>query len=244
MKRVMLGVCLVALLTATTAVSAASAAEPAFFECAKVMGGKFKGPCAVEGPKGNHELQEGIGNGKAVKWKGTTFSPFIPAVSGGKLECKKVTVTGSLANATTFKGIRVVETECFGGTSRFCTTAGQKPHTVVSNPLEGTLGYISGPEHKVGLDLKGEGGADLFDYNCEGLEEDVGGSVIGEITPVNTLTNKYAVVFVRDGEGFQSIKNFEGQPEDVPVIDLNGSAFKGSLEGSLTLTGEKLEIKG
>jgi hypothetical protein len=245
MKRVMLGVCLVALLTATAGVAAASAAEPAFFECAKLKGGKFKGLCQVEGAKGNHELQEGIGKGKPVKGKGTTLSPFAPAVNGGKLECMKTTLTGSLANATTFKGLQIVEKGCFGGTSKFCTSAGQAPHTVVSNLLEGTLGYIDAAEHRVGLDLKGEGGADLFDYNCEGLTEDVGGSAIGEITPVSTLTNAYTVTFTRDGEGFQSVKSFEGGPEDVPLIELNGTGpFPSSIEGSLSLTMEKLELKG
>ena len=245
MKRVMLGVCLAALLTVMVGVVAASAAEPAFFECAKVMGGKFKGPCQVEGPKGNHELQEGTGKGKPVKGKGTTLSPFAPAINGGKLECTKTTLTGSLANATTFKGLRIVEKGCFGGTSRFCTSAGQPPHTVVSNLLEGTLGYINAAEHRVGLDLRGEGGADLFNYNCEGLTEDVGGSAIGEITPVNALTNAYTVTFTRDGEGFQSIKSFEGGPEDVPLMKLNGSGpFAASLEGTLNLKMEKLELKG
>jgi hypothetical protein len=245
MKRVMLGICLAALLTAMAGVSAASAAEPAFFECAKVKGGKFKGPCQVEGPKGNHELQEGIGKGKTIKWKSSTFSPFAPAINGGKLECTKVKMTGTLTGTTTFKGLHIVESNCFGGTSKFCTSAGQPPHTVVSGALEGTLGYINAAEHRVGLDLQGEGGADLFDYNCEGLEEDVGGSVIGEITPVNTLTNAYSISFTRDGEGFQSIKKFEGGPEDVPLMTLNGSGpFPSSLEATVTYKGEKLELKG
>jgi hypothetical protein len=245
MKRVMLGVCLVALLTATTAVSAASAAEPAFFECAKLKGGKYKGGCKEESAKGAAELVEGIGKGKPIKWKSSTFSPFAPAINGGKLKCTKVKMTGALTGTTSFNGLHLVESNCFGGTSKFCTSAGQPPHTVVSGPLEGTLGYINAAEHRVGLELQGEGGADLFDYNCEGLEEDVGGSVIGEITPVNAFTNAYSISFARDGEGFQSIKKFEGAPEAVPHLTLNGSGpFPASLEATVTYKGEKLELKG
>jgi hypothetical protein len=246
MKRAMLAaVCLLMLLMTTAGVSAAAGAEPAFYECVKLKGGKYKGGCREESAKGAAELAEGIGTGKRINWKSSTFSPFAPAINGGKLECTKVKMTGALAGTTTFKGLHIVESNCFGGTSRFCTSIGQPPHTVDSGPLEGTLGYIDAAEHRVGLDLHGEGGADLFDYNCEGLEEQVGGSVIGEITPVNAFTNAYSISFARDGEGFQSIKKFEGQPEDVPQLTLNGSGpFSASLEARVTLKGGKLELKG
>jgi hypothetical protein len=248
MKRVMLGVCVVALLGLAGA-SAASAAEPAFFECAKLKGGKFKGPCQVEGAKGNHELQEGIGKGKPIKGKGGEFRKYAPAVGARGPFCPGATkVVGNLATPTTQKGVVLTWTGCEAGGKR-CNSAGEPHGTIVTNALEGTLGYVSAAEHRVGIDFQGESGPDLVSWNCEGLEYEVGGSLIGEVTSVNTLTTTYTVTFALQSEEFpeefQAIKSFEGGPEDVPEFLVNGSGpFEGAFRGSYTYKGEKLELKG
>jgi hypothetical protein len=249
MKRVMLGVCLVALLAATAAVSTASAAEPAFFECAKLKGGKFKGGCKEESAKGNTELVEGVGTGKPLKGKGGEFRHYIPAIGDrGRFCTATKKVVGSLATPTTQKGVVLTWTGC-EWTGKKCESAGQPHGTVVTNALEGTLGYVNAAEHRVGIDFTGEGGPDLASWDCEGLEFEVGGSLIGEITPANTLTSTYTVTFALQSEVFgeetQLIKNFEGGPEDVPIFHVNGSGpFKGAFRGSYTYKGSKLELKG
>ncbi len=249
MKRVMLGVCLVALLAVTAGVSAASAAEPAFFECAKVKGGRFKGPCQVEGPKGNHELQEGIGKGKPIKGKGGELRKYIPAVGDRGPFCTATKVVGTQATPTVQKGVVLTFTGCTRPPAQKCTSAGQSPGTIVTKPLEGTLGYVSASEHRVGLDLQGEGGAEMMSWNCGGLELQVSGSLIGEIAPVGTLTNTYSVTFAlqseEPGEESQAIKSFEGGLEDVPSFLINGSGpHPGAFRGAYTYKGEKLLLKG
>jgi hypothetical protein len=250
MKRVMLGACLVALLTATAGVSVASAAEAAFFECAKLKGGKFKGAsCSEESAKGNHELIEGAGKGKPFKGAGTEFRKYAPAVGVRGPFCTAPSkVVGTQDTPTVQKGVVLTFSNCEAGGKR-CTTAGQKTGTVATEALEGTLGYVNAAEHRVGLDLAGEGGPVLVKWNCEGLEYEVTGSLIGEIAPVGTLTKTYTVTFALQSEvfpeEFQAIKSFEGGPEDVPLFRLNGSGpFNGAFRGAYTYKGEKLELKG
>jgi hypothetical protein len=245
----MLGACLAVLLVAVTGAPAASAAEPAFFECAKAVGGKFKGACKVEGAKGNHELVEGVGKGKPFKGKGTEFRKYAPAVGDRGPFCTGASkVVGKQVTPTVQKGVVLTFSNCEAGGKR-CTSAGQKTGIVATEPLEGTLGYVDAAEHRVGLDLAGEGGPVLMSWSCTGLEYEVTGSLIGEISPVNAFTNAYTVTFALQSEvfpeEFQAIKSFEGGPEDVPAFRLNGSGpFTGAFRGSYTYKGEKLELKG
>ena len=82
------------------------------------------------------------------------------------------------------KGVVLTFSNCEAGGKR-CTTAGQKKTgTVATEALEGTLGYVNAAEHRVGLDLAGESGPVLVKWNCEGLEYEVTGSLIGEFAPV------------------------------------------------------------
>ncbi len=246
----MLGICVGSLLVAATGVSAASAAEPAFFECAKLKGGKFKGgACAEESAQGNHELVEGAGKGKAFKGKGTEFRKYAPAIGDRGPFCKGASkVVGKQVTPTVQKGVILTFSECEAG-GKICTTAGQKTGTVATEPLEGTLGYVNAAEHRIGLDLTGEGGPVMMTWSCTGLEYEVTGSLIGEISPVGAYTNAYTVTFALQSEvypeEFQAIKSFEGGPEDVPLLRVNGSGpFKGAFRGSYTYKGDKLVLKG
>jgi hypothetical protein len=249
MRRLMLGICLGGLLTAAVGASAARAAEPAFFECVKAIGGKFKGPCKVEGARGNRELIEGVGKGKVFKGKGSEFRKYVPAIGDRGPFCTGPSkVVGKQATPTVQKGVVLTFTRCEAGGKR-CKSAGQKTGTVVTESLEGTLGYVDAAEHRVGLDLAGEGGPVLVSWNCEGLEYEVTGSLIGEVAPVGVLANTYTVTFALQSEVFpeelQAIKSFEGGPEDVPTFRINGSGpFSGAFRGSYTYKGERLELKG
>jgi hypothetical protein len=252
MKRVItLGLCLAALsaMAAVATTAAASAAEPAFFECAKLKGGKYKGGCKEESTKGTAELVEGVGKGKTFKGKGTEFRKYVPAINDKGPFCTGTSkVVGKQVTPTVQKGVVLTFSECEAGGKR-CKSAGQKTGTVATEPLEGALGYVNAAEHRVGLDLAGEGGPVMMSWSCEGLEYEVTGSLIGEISPVGVVTNTYTVTFALQSEvypeEFQAIKSFEGGPEDVPIFHINGSGpFKGAFRGSYTYKGEKLELKG
>jgi hypothetical protein len=223
-----------------------ASALPAFFQCVKVKGGKFQAGCKAEGGKGGFELREGIAKGKVFKGTGTTLDPFAPVAKGGEMKCEKTKLVGALSTATRMTGLQVTQTGCIGGVGeKSCTSGNHKRGTIVSSLLEGTLGYVNAAEHSVGLDLKAEGGGNLWSADCEGLTQEISGSLIGAITPLNTFTKTYTITFTRDSEKFQSIKKFEGEPEDVPIMVLNGSGpWKSSIAGSLTYKGELMELKG
>jgi hypothetical protein len=246
MRRIVLGMC--TSLSLALVAAAASAAEPAFYECAKAIGGKYKdGKCTVEGGKGGHELIEGTGKAKPLKGTLADIETFIPAIAApGDLSCKRIKFAGSLASPTTMKDVLITMIGCEETMREFvCTSAGQKRGTIVTNPMEGTLGYIDAPEHRVGVDFAAEGGGLMFDYHCEGLEWKIGGSWIGEIAPLGALGGSYSIAFERDAEGFQAIKRFEGGPEDVPVYTLNGGGpFGGSIAATVNFKGPKLLLKG
>jgi hypothetical protein len=246
MRGILIGGICAAALCALVGAPAASAAEPAFFECAKVIGGKFKNAsCTKEGGKGGHELVEGVGS-KPVKFKPvTTVDPFAPSISGGKLNCTGAkTVSGTLASPTRIANLVITSTGCVGVGSKRCNNKGNKSGTVVTNPLEGTLGAIDAEEHRVGLLLKGEAGADMEDYNCEGAEEAVFGAAIGELTPVGVASGETTLSFTRDGEGLQALTSFEGGPTEVPSLSINGSPFPASIAATITIRAPKLVLKG
>jgi hypothetical protein len=229
--------------------AAAGAAEPAFYECVKLKGGKFKGGCKEESAKGNAELVEGIGKVKPFKGKGGEFRKYAPAIGDRGPFCTGATkVVGNLTTPTTQKGVVLTWRGCAAGGKR-CNSVGEPHGTVATNALEGTLGYVNAAEHRVGIDFKGESGPDLVSWSCEGLEYEVGGSLIGEATSVNTLTTAYTVTFALQSEvaleESQAIESFEGGPEDVPSFLVNGSGpFTGAFRGSYTYKGSKLELKG
>ncbi|HEX4467829.1 MAG TPA: hypothetical protein VH025_11630 [Solirubrobacteraceae bacterium] len=243
MRRILIGgVCAMAL-CALVGVSAASAAEPAFFECAKVTGGKYKdGKCSTEGGKGGHEFVESAG-GKA-KFVTTSFSPFVPSIAGGKTFCQKFKTSGEVASGTTIKHLIITQSGCEGGPSKMCSNVlPEKKHTIVTNSLEATLGYIDAAEHRIGIDLRGEGGGHIEDFDCEGYEQENFGSAIGELTP-GPGAGQFTISLTTNPEGFQSYTSLEGGAEDVPLMNVNGTPFTGSLSGTITITAPKLVLKG
>ena len=68
---------------------AGASANPHWYECAKVTGGKFEKGCATEGGKGGFELKEGIGKAEPFKGKGksATLHTVIPGKGDIKIEC-------------------------------------------------------------------------------------------------------------------------------------------------------------
>jgi hypothetical protein len=245
MKLKVLGLSLIAVFAVMVAVSsAASAAQPTFYECAKVAGGKYEKKCGKlqEGKgKGGYEIVPGIGKGKTFKGKGGTATLHTPAV-GGVVTCKAFKDEGKLTSPTT-EG-KVVST--FSGCETLgkkCASAGEKAGTIKTNPLDGETGEIEGGSG-AGVDLKAESGTELAAFDCEGLEVKVTGSVIGEEKPVNTFTKSEISSFQVNGEGYQQYKHFKGGPEDVLESTINGSGpFESGQQAEATNKGEDLELK-
>jgi hypothetical protein len=255
----MMGLCLVALFALTAvAVSSASAAEPAFYECAKLTAKPFTGKytdkkCSKEataeekaaGKKNKYELKEGIGakgGVKGFKGKGGKATLHTPAV-GGEVTCKSFGDTGKVSTPTTETDVVSTFKTC-ESLKKKCASPGQKAGTIVTNPLKGSLGYISKSAKTVGVDLSPESGTVLAEFNCEGLEIVTTGAVIGTMSPVNVFTKTEDTVFSVNGEGFQTVKNFEGGPTQVLESKINGSGpFESGQQAEAANKGEELEIK-
>jgi hypothetical protein len=236
-------------LPAALAVAAASAtaAEPAYFECAKVATGtgKFsdkKCSKAGEGKTGKYELKEGIGKGKPFKGKGTKATLKTPTV-GGEVVCGANKNVGHLTSPTHAAGVVVTFSGCTS-VGKKCASARQKAGTIVTKTLTADLGYIAKSTHKVGELLKAETGSIQAEFSCEGLSIVVTGGVIGEITPVNTFTKTSNLSFTLTGGGLQTVTKFEGGSTTVLEAEINGAGpFESGLEAAGSVKSEELEIK-
>lgn len=255
MKRMrIMGLCLVAVFALVAAASSsASATTPTYYECAKAAksgktytGGYNNSTCTEVNAKGEgkYTLQPGRGKDKVFKGKGGAATLYTPAV-GGEVKCGASKDEGYI-NAT-FNGqekVLVSFSKCTTSGKK-CTSAGAKAGEIKTNPLEGSLGYISASGPKVGIDLTGEGGKPSASFDCEGLEIVTSGSVIGEVTgDINTIDASYTDAFTVNGSGVQVPTSFEGGPLQVLESTINGGGPFESGEATTTVNkGEKLEIK-
>ncbi len=245
MKRMrILGLCLVAVFAMAIVAAASASAAPTYYECAKTVGGKLEKGCSKEGGKGGYALVPGRGKNKAFKGKGGAATLHTPAVAG-EVKCSTSKDEGFISSSFTGQEkVKVIFGKCIS-LGKNCSSAGAKKGEIKTNALEGTLGYISKSPLKVGVSLKGEAGADSADFNCEGLVIETKGAVIGEITgDVNAFSKESTDIFTVNGEGFQSVKSFEGGSTEVLESEINGSGPFESGEQTTTVNkGESLEIK-
>jgi hypothetical protein len=257
----MMGLCLVALFALTAvAVSSASAASPAFYECAKLAKNpttkKYEGKYSVktcateaspteqtEGKKNKYELKEGIGKGKQFKGKGGAATLHTPAVSG-EVVCKSFKDSGFINSPTTEDKV-ISEFKTCTSIGKKCMSPGEKAGTIKTNSLKGELGYISKSPLKVGVVLSPESGSVLAEFNCEGLTVVTSGSVIGEQKgDINVFSKSSENVFSVTGGGVQTVTKFEGGATHVLESVINGSGpFESGQQAEAANKGEELEIK-
>jgi hypothetical protein len=240
-----LGLVLVAVFAlSAVAAASASAAEPAFYECAKEAGGKYEKGCAKEGGKGGYVLREGIGKNHTLKGKSGKAKLETPGV--GAVECSSSKSTGTVTGP---KNINKIVVEYKGCTSngKKCNSTGAKAGTIKTNTLKGEIGYIEGGKaaHEVGADIKPESGTNLAEFECEGVKIETYGSVIGRVKPVNTFSKTSELIFKGTSGGGQEIKKLEGQPEDTLHTNFVGiaSGLSSYQEQTTVNKGEDLEVK-
>lgn len=248
MKIRIAGLCLVAMFAmAALAAASASAALPEFYECHK--GAKGSGEfsdkkCSnnVGAGKGLYTLQPGVGKGKAFKGKGGTATLHTPAVKA-EVSCKSLKGSGKMTSPTQISNVVVTFTSCVS-LGKKCTTPAQKPGTIKTNPMKAGLGYISKSPLKVGTNLSAESGTRLAEFVCEGLEINVTGSVIGEISPVNTFSKVATSTYAILGDGSQAVKKYESGPTEILQAEINGSGpFESGQQATAVNKGEELDIK-
>jgi hypothetical protein len=241
---------------AMAAVAAASAsATPTFYQCAKaakvgkIYTGKYTDKNCTEfnaKSEGKYELKAGVGKGKAFKGKGPAAVLHTPAV-GGEVTCKASKDEGF----NTLNGqekVKVTFTGC-ASLGKTCNSVGAKSGEIKTNPLSGTLGYISAAGPKVGVSLTGEAGKPSAEFACGtgagSLNIVTTGAVIGEVTGnINKISKESTDAFTVTGGGLQTVTSFEGGPMEVLETSINGSPKIESGEQTTTVNkGEALEIK-
>jgi hypothetical protein len=100
---------------------------------------------------------------------------------------------------------------------------------IVTERLAGTLGYLNRKHTAVGLDLSNPTGGAIMRFFCgEDLSVEVIDSVIGRITPINTLVaaGGHVTLKLAQKEGHQAIKRLLGGARDAPMAKV----LFGSLE--------------
>jgi hypothetical protein len=249
MKRIkIMGLCLVAVFALAAAAAASASAAPTYYECKK--GAKGSGiysdkKCSVNvGPgNGKYTLVPGRGKNKVFKGKGGAATLYTPAV-GGEVKCATSKDEGFVnASFTGQEKVKVTFGKCVS-LGKNCSSSGAKKGEIKTNPLSGTLGYISATGPSVGVSLTGEGGKPSAEFNCEGLEIVTTGSVIGPVTgDINTFSKESTDTF-KTASGVQVPTKFEGGPKEVLESLINGSGpFESGEETTAKNKGEELEIK-
>jgi len=139
-----------------------------------------------------------------------------------KIKCTADTNKGEILGpktalmTITFTGCAIPGAGCSNGA----------PGEIATRPLIGQLGYITRePELEVGLDLSEPAAAIIAEFFCGPTLDKIIGSVIARITPINKLTNAFALKFTQK-KGIQMPTNFLGGPIDILENSFGGEPFQ------------------
>jgi len=170
-------------LTSVLAATMAAAASPALASQPKFEpeGGTF--PISLAGTGGEGKLEtvpEGT-NVRVVQWSANTLA-------------------GEYNSATTLRNVQMRFTGSTAtgpfGVKISCSSPGAAAGEIVTKPLLGTLVYLVAGKNEVGIDLKPQSGTVFAELTCGGVQKFVfTGSVVGRLTPVNTLTSSFVLTF-------------------------------------------------
>jgi len=245
--------------------AASASANPHWYECAKIEGGKLEKGCATEaapGGKGGYELKEGLGKNKPFKGKGgkAILHVVIPEKGDIKVECESFKDSGQLAMPDKEFNV-IAEFKKCKSLGFPCKSEGGKKETITTEKLAGNLGWINKEAKIAGASLFDEanpGPGFLAAFECEGeAKVRVHGGVIGQVEPVGVVS-KTATVTYSVGEylGNGSLTNppaFEEEEVGVLLTELNGKetgntwapagGIPSGQETSAVNKGEKLLIK-
>ncbi len=224
------------------------------------------------GPEGKYAALE-LSHAAPFTGTGEGANLNIPAAGGG-VDCLGASFTGKFTGPKTGSEIVSTFTKCVL-LGKECNSAGQTAGTIKTFPLVGGAGYLAGKgtgTPKVGTDLSPESGVKLAQFTCIGGGPHEGndavavtGSVIGEVSPLNTFTNTATFTFKQGAIGKNEWSKFQEWPEtetdlltahvcDVNEEDTNcpepvtegftdEAAQEGTFTGHLSNAGEELELK-
>ncbi len=247
------GLCLVAVLAASAlATSAASASLPEYKVCVPTAGGQFSDKsCQINvGPgEGAYDLKDWT-HAKKLGFKAKdgklTLDIYIPASeanpgAGGSIvgivECQSSKGTGAITGPKSSE--MTLELKNCKGEGKSCGSI------VKTSVLHGTLGYVDAAKTKAGVKFTSAGGS-IAELECEGLHLAVGGSVIGEYTPVNIISKSATYTFAVNPAGGQAITGFNGATEEsflLAEITPLGVTLPAGLSAIESIKGEAFEVQ-
>ena len=218
--------------------------------CKKVTTGtgKYSNASCTVMATGNYEWTPGFIKGGFTGKSVTETTITIETAAEKKMVCQAETATGRYAETKQVAGVVVKLTGCeYPSTGAKCSSAGAAEGEVITNALEGTLGWLNEEKNKVGLDLfpaGEEGGEPWFEASCGAASIKVKGSVIARITSVNNMVPTFTLKY-KQKKGIQEELQFQGEAsEETLEASINGGTYEKAglgLESKLT-NEEELEI--
>jgi len=256
MKRIRIaGLCLVAAFAiSAVAAASASATAPEIGRCIKKAKAEGKGytsaTCTVkgEGLKAKYEWSPGTGKGRFTTTGGIGV---LTTVGGSEVECKTESSAGEYkpgGNNKEEAGLVVTFTGC-KASGLSCTTKGAKSGELITNELEGVVGWENKALKKTDLELspaKSVTSGLFIEFECVGLLVKVKGHVLVPIK--NDAMKETEILKFVAKKGKQKPEKWEESPEkailEASFSSFNGGAFEQSGQNvTSTIKGEeKLEL--
>jgi PKD repeat protein len=228
-------------------------ALPAIGRCLPASGrtGEWVGPKCTHDAHGKGRYNFFSAPGPKPKITGTLGAGTLETVGKARVTCSGGSTAGEYTGAKT-ETLTLTLNGCKRSSGGACQSAGSAAGEIVSLPLEGEVGFISGRATKrpvIGLDLKREG--PMITAECGvGLSKailTVEGSVIGTVTPTAKMTLEETVKF-KAVAGLQQPEHFEEGAKDTLVEKIAGVSENTTEQAGLTVTAldksdEPMEIK-
>lgn len=201
----------VALCAFAVTASSALAAAPEFFHCAANASGKYstKAKCEAAVLGGTGFEKQAVAAGEKVKFTDKSGVQELRSAAHETITCMASTSKGEIEGPKKVVNVIVKFTKCTQGTAKVkCHsvvvtnkkeekegTAGANEEEIITNTLEGELGFGTGTKTVV-EDLKPTLPSERFvSLKCGTLSVAVTGSVIGEVVPVEKLQTTGTLVF-------------------------------------------------
>ena len=272
MKRMrIMGLCLVAVFAFSAMAAVSASALPEVGRCVAKAGGKYKTEtCTTKAGSKAEEKKFEFLKGAKSETSGVNFTASggegtLETVSGTKITCKTQAAVGKYDQDTgaikEVEGVVATFTGCeLPLLALKCNTKGKAAEEIVTNTLQGPLGYISGekttspvvgqeltPAVKKGAFAEFECGAGAVNVVVkEGTVKPTGlNCIIAPLAEVNVMATTVKQTYSGSG-GVQSPQKFQNK---TTICNLESSANKGPFERSTqaletTITNEEaLEVK-
>lgn len=276
MKRMRItGLCLVAVFATCAFAASSASALPEVGRCvAKAKGNYSEGAC-VKKVKATGSFEWLKGTGGKNKFTAKSGEAVLQGASGTKIVCKSSTAVGKYDEDGSTKAIKGVESvvstfdECEDpGIGKICHSKGQGEGVIVTEELEGELGYIKKKPISVGQELhpKTKGGpfaifecglpaqggilVTVKENKTEGLGSKGGGNcILSTLSAFDVMSATVNDVYKAKGAGEQEPQFFENKKPPLCNLETEFAAEPAPYERSTQtetaeiLSEEELEVK-